>query len=112
MKFANKRPDSPKGQVYEAFKAKGVEAARKLGEKLSIVPSRVNRWLKDNGAGFQQIASAQREPEAHTKVKEHIKKIRESRKAKKATTKPAPKPKKVKKEVPKPSPEQAGAAAA
>jgi len=30
-------------------------AARSLAEKLGIVAHRVERWLKDNGAGFQVI---------------------------------------------------------
>lgn len=53
--FRNTRPDSPKGKVYTTFKEKGEAAARKRAEKLEIPAHKVNRWLKDNGAGFQAI---------------------------------------------------------
>lgn len=53
--FQNKRPDSPKGKVWTAFKTKGEKAARRLGEKLEIPAAKLNRWLKDDGKGFQAI---------------------------------------------------------
>lgn len=51
--FRNTRPDSPKGKVFTAFEAKGEKAARAKAKALEIPDARVNRWLKDEGAGFQ-----------------------------------------------------------
>jgi hypothetical protein len=59
--YRNTRPDSPKGQVYAAFKEGGFVAACKRAEELGIAASRVNGWLKDNGNGFQDINERRKE---------------------------------------------------
>jgi hypothetical protein len=53
--YRNTRPDSPKGQVYAAFKEGGFVAACKRAEELGIAANRVNGWLENNGSGFQDI---------------------------------------------------------
>lgn len=53
--FRNTRPDSPKGKVWAMYDKKGEKAARKLGETLDIAASKLNRWFKDEGKGFQAI---------------------------------------------------------
>src|SRR5215471_9615504 len=87
VSYANRRPESPKGQVYEIFKAKGADAARKLAEKLEVEPGRVNRWLQSNGAGFQKTATAK------ATEGERLKKVAPKKVAapKKAAKKPAAK---------------------
>ena len=86
MPYSNKRPDSPKGKIFEAFKSKGAEAARKLAEKLEVEARRVNRWLKDSGAGFQRTAAAHVEKPAPKPVKAKPKKA--APKKKKQAAKP------------------------
>src|SRR5262249_28005384 len=56
MAYSNRRPESPKGKIFEAFKAKGAEAARKLAEKLDVAVHRVNRWIANKGSGFAKSA--------------------------------------------------------
>jgi hypothetical protein len=46
LKYKNRRPESPKGQVFEAFSNDGPEAARKLAVKLGIGEGRIKRWLE------------------------------------------------------------------
>ena len=44
-RYSNTRPDSPKGQVFAAFEAKGADAATAKAEKLEIAAFRVRKWI-------------------------------------------------------------------
>jgi hypothetical protein len=58
MAYRNRQPDSPKGQIYLAFKKSGKEAARKLGEKIDVASYRVERWLAKGFDASSQAAPA------------------------------------------------------
>jgi hypothetical protein len=79
-KFRNLRPESTKGKIYIAFVKGGAKAALALAEKFGKREVyRTNRWLKNNGAGFQRINEEN--------------KARSLKAAKKTAKKPAPKTK-------------------
>jgi hypothetical protein len=43
--YSDRRPNSPKGQVFKVFSEKGADAATAKAEKLDIAPFRVRKWI-------------------------------------------------------------------
>jgi hypothetical protein len=83
----------PGGKVFEMFKSKGAEAARKLGiDKLGLAAHRVNRWLAGNGSGFAKTAAqhsaAAEKPKPKPKKKSAAKKQPAKKAVKKAPAAP------------------------
>jgi hypothetical protein len=89
MAYENTRPDSPKGQVYACFKAKGRQAAEKLAEKLGISPSRSKKWMTLGFVLDRSTVDDKAPAKAVTKKAKAPEKTKASAKPKKA-----PKPKK------------------
>ena len=67
-RYSNTRPDSPKGQVFAAFEAKGADAATAKAGKLEIAAFRVRKWV----AVWSGKAAA---PKATKAAKKPVKKI-------------------------------------
>jgi hypothetical protein len=104
LHYANTRPDSPKGKVFQAFAAKGVAAAETVATKLDIAPFRVRKWILV-WSGKAQAPKAGKTKAAKAPAKKIAKKIAAKKTVakKKAGAKKAP--------APKAEPAQAAAAA-